>query len=90
MAALICRGDDDAGAVLIKVNRFTDGCRVYTKVRDEHGRLAWLSGIGASLVLESEADSYIERQRSYDADIWVIEIEDPKSSYGIDGAMLDV
>ncbi|MGB1877504.1 MAG: DUF1491 family protein, partial [Rhodospirillaceae bacterium] len=89
MAALLSRGDDDAGAVLVKVNRFTDGCRVYTQVRTELGELAWLAGTGSDLVPESDADSYIGRQRKYDADIWVIEVEDPKGTYGIDGVVLE-
>lgn len=89
MAALLSRGDDDAGAVLVKVNRFSDGCRVYTQVRDESGDLAWLSGTGGPLVSETEADAYVQRQRKYDADIWVIEVEDPKGSYGIDGPILE-
>lgn len=89
MAALRTRGDEDAGAVLVKVNRFDAGCLVYTQVRDEGGNPAWLAGTGASSVPETDADAYIERQRGYDADLWVIEIEDPKSAYGIDGVVLD-
>ncbi|MDG2243035.1 MAG: DUF1491 family protein [Rhodospirillaceae bacterium] len=88
MAALLSRGDDDAGAVLVKVNRFSDGCRVYTQVRNELGELAWLSGTGSDLVLETDAEAYIDRQRKYDADIWVIEVEDPKGNYGVDGVVL--
>lgn len=88
-AALVQRGDADAGAVLVKVNRFENGCRVYTQVRDENGDPAWLSGTGSAPVPEQEADSYIARQRQYDADLWVVELEDPKSVYGMDGKILE-
>ncbi len=87
-AVLVIRGDEDAGAVLIKVNRFESGWVVYTQVRDEHGNPAWLSGTGPSPVSEADANKYVERQRNYDADLWVIEIEDPKNTYGLDGAIL--
>ncbi len=90
MAVLRKRGDEDAGAVLIKVNRFDLGCLVYTQVRDEKGNPAWLVGTGDLPVPESDADAYIERQRGYDADLWVVEVEDPKNAYGIDGIVLDI
>lgn len=90
MAALVKRGDEDAGAILVKVNRFAGGCRVYSQVRDETGRLVWLSGTGVEYVMESLADDYIQRQQTYDADLWVIEIEDPKAVYEMDGPVVDV
>jgi hypothetical protein len=88
MAALIVRGDEDAGAVLIKVNGFQAGCRVYTQVRTETGQLVWMCGTGETGVPEQDADAYISRQRKYDADLWVIEVEDPKGTYEIDGPVL--
>lgn len=88
MAALVASGDADAGAVLIKVNRFGAGCWVYSQVRDEAGQLAWLVGSGADGASEADADDYIRRQQQYDADLWVVEIEDPKATYEIDEPML--
>lgn len=88
MAALVKRGDEDAGAILIKVNRFVEGCRVYSQARDENGRLVWSPGTGAAYVPEQDADDYIKRQQTYDADLWVIEIEDPKAVYEMDGPIL--
>lgn len=88
MAALIKRGDEDAGAILIKVNRFDQGCSVYSQARDQLGQLVWLPGTGEDYVPESEADAYVTRQQTYDADLWVIEIEDPKAKYELDGPVL--
>lgn len=85
MATIPHRGDGDAGAVLIKVNRFSAGCLVYAQVRDDKSLLAWHCGTGEVAVAEPDADAYIERQRKYDADIWVIEVDDPKASYGLTG-----
>ncbi|MEQ8736600.1 MAG: DUF1491 family protein [Rhodospirillaceae bacterium] len=90
MAVLIRRGDEDAGAVLIKVNRLELGCQVYSQIRDEHGQLAWFAGTGSDLVPESEADAYIQRQAHYDADLWVVEVEDPKANYGLSGPVVAV
>ncbi|MFL2771509.1 MAG: DUF1491 family protein [Rhodospirillaceae bacterium] len=88
-ATLVRRGDADAGAVLIKVNRLCNGCSVYTQVRDENGDPAWFSGTGKDAVSEDVAEAYIARQKQYDADLWVVEVEDPKSAYWLDGKILE-
>ncbi len=88
MAAVLARGDEDAGAVVIKVNRFGSGCRVYSQARDETGRLVWLCGTGDAAVEEEDADAYVARQQTYDADLWIVEVEDPKGLYEIDGPVL--
>ncbi len=80
-ATIVRRGDPTGGAILIKVNRFDAGCRVYTQVRDQESNPAWLCATGANPVPEPDADAYIQRQIQRDYDLWVLEIEDPKGRY---------
>ena len=80
-ATIARRGDPTGGAILVKVNRFAAGCRVYTQVRDRDANPAWLCATGAEPVPEAEADAYIQRQIQRDYDLWVLEIEDPKARY---------
>ena len=76
MPALVVRhGDDTAGAVLIKVNQFEAGCRVFQRTTDLDGNQAWLDATGPDLVPEAEADAFIHRQVGYDPDLWVVEVE---------------
>ncbi|NKD87131.1 DUF1491 family protein [Haematospirillum sp. 15-248] len=75
-AAVVVSGDPDAGAVLVKVNTLGSGCWVLSQVRLPDGRPAWMRGTGERAVTEQEADAYIARQRGYDDDLWVIEVED--------------
>ncbi|CAA7622507.1 conserved hypothetical protein [Candidatus Terasakiella magnetica] len=70
------KGDADAGAVLVKLNRGAAGCEVFTQVRDGNGEAAWLRATGSDPVAEAKADAYIARQRDIDWDLWVLEIED--------------
>ena len=76
MPALVVRhGDDTAGAVLIKLNLFDKGCRVFQRTTDLDGNQAWSESTGPDPVPEADADAYIKRQSGYDPDIWVVEVE---------------
>ena len=86
--AVVARGDPDGGAVLLKFNGRDAGCRVLTQARGPEGALVWISATGAVPVAEAEADSYVARQRRYDADLWVVEIETSAAESVIDGPIL--
>ncbi len=82
---VVHRGDADAGAVLLKMNRLGDGCEVLTRFRGLDGEQGWLRGTGPDPVAEPEADDYIRRQIDRDPDVWVVEVEDPRGRYPLDG-----
>ncbi|MDA8230488.1 MAG: DUF1491 family protein [Magnetospirillum sp.] len=75
-AVVVKKGDEDAGTILVKVNRGAQGCEVFTQVRDGAGRLAWLRATGPDPVPEERADAHIARAREIDWDLWVLEVED--------------
>jgi hypothetical protein len=82
------KGDPDAGAILLKLNRLAAGCEVLTQVRNLDGTPAWMRGTGEAPVKEEDADAYIVRQRGRDPDLWVLEIEDPDHRYEFDGEII--
>ena len=83
-AVVVRRGDPDAGAILIKINRLAMGCVVYTQFRNMDGETTWVSATGDTPVEDRAADHYIERQAARDRDLWVLEIEDHKGDFTID------
>ena len=74
-AMLVRRGDSQGGTLLLKINRFEEGCKVLTQARDLDGAPGWLAAFSGSLVPEAEADEYIGRAMDRDPDLWVVEIE---------------
>ncbi|MDB6176747.1 DUF1491 family protein [Paracoccus sp. Z330] len=72
-AYVITRGDQTAGAILVKCALLDGSARLYSREWDfETDQRPWQMVLDAP---EREVDDAIQRQRSFDPDIWVIEIE---------------
>lgn len=72
-AMVVRRGDTSSGSVIVKLNTLDGEAQVLSPARDGEGELIWIARPKAP---EAEADAWIEKQRSFDPDIWVVEIED--------------
>jgi hypothetical protein len=86
---VVAKGDPTSGSLLVKMNRFRDGCMVLAETRDAEGRRAWFRGTGKEPVDEATADAYIERYRKRDPDLWVVEVEDRTGALPFEGKILD-
>lgn len=75
-AAVIRKGDPDAGGVLV-VLRNDKAVSVLSQLRSAEGELAWMRATGPKPVDDATADAYIARQVKFDPDLWVIEFETP-------------
>ncbi|HEX7388798.1 MAG TPA: DUF1491 family protein [Acidiphilium sp.] len=73
---VIHRGDADSGGILVLL-RGRAGLVILSQTRDGEGNPAWLRAAGPDPVDEARADAYIEKQRRFDPDLWVIEFEAP-------------
>ncbi|MDX1580166.1 MAG: DUF1491 family protein [Alphaproteobacteria bacterium] len=80
-AFVVQHGDDTAGTVLIKLNRLGNGCTIFQRSFGLEGDMVWLRATGPEPVEEPSADSYIQKQKKFDPDIWVIELEDPEGRH---------
>lgn len=90
-AMVLKSGHEDAGSVFIKLN-FLDGTAgIYGAApggaHDENGERRWAQPLGTTPLPEIEVDAYLERQRGYDPDFWVIEIEDRHGQVLLDNVL---
>ncbi len=73
-------GDDDAGAIFIKVVRAGGTAAVFSPapagLDDADIDRRWVSRFKGEFVPEAEAEAMLKREASFDSDIWVVEIED--------------
>ena len=75
-AYVIARGDDTAGAVLVKLALMDGTARAYTRSFDlESNTRVWQVLVEGG---EHAVDEAITRQRSFDPDLWVVEVEDAR------------
>jgi hypothetical protein len=82
------KGDPDAGAILIKLDRLDGTAVVLSQVLTAEGRRAWMRATGDAPAENAEAEAYIARQLRVDPDIWILEIEDPEARYAVDGEVV--
>ena len=73
-AFVTAKGDATAGAVLVKVASFDGQAKVYQRSFDMNADArVWVVLSEGS---DAAVDSTIAKQRSFDRDLWVIEVED--------------
>ncbi|NSY39726.1 DUF1491 family protein [Leisingera sp. ANG59] len=81
-AFITSHGDDTAGAVLVKLNSLDGQARAFHRTYDlMSGDRKW-DELAAGA--ETEVDASIRRQREFDPDLWVIEVEDRQGRHLLD------
>ena len=86
-AFVVARGDATAGAVLVKQSTLDGRARAFQRGFDPMtGAREWMTLVEGD---EAEVDAAIARQRGYDPDLWVIEVEDRRGRHLLDAPGLD-
>jgi hypothetical protein len=83
-AAVVRRGDETAGSLLLKLNTLDGQAVVFVPGYDFNGQRVWRTHSAAGPTPEAQADQYIEKAMSRDPDVWVVEIEDSQGRSFID------
>lgn len=80
MGVIVRHGDDDAGAIYIKVRRGDGLCALFgpapagLDTADFDRR--WVALAAGAFLAEEDIDALIAREARFDADLWVVEIEE--------------
>jgi len=80
-AAILRKGDKDAGAYLALTRQFKDNADtyiLYRPIRNMDGEPVWWP---KGPLTQAELDTYINRRIDEDPDIWVVEIEDAQGRH---------
>lgn len=81
-AFIVRKGDATAGAVLVKLNTLDGSATCYQRSFDlDSGERKWVVLADGP---EAEVDQKVARQREFDPDIWVIEVEDRTGRHMLD------
>lgn len=81
-AFVVAHGDDTAGAVLVKLNTLDGQARLFQRAFDlQSGARQWTV---LAEGCEGAVDEAVARQRGFDPDLWVIEVEDRAGRHLLD------
>ena len=87
------RGDADAGAIYIKLARLDGTAEVFQPapagLSGLEGDRRWVRATGAPMP-EAEADQLIRREREFDSDLWIVEVEDRQGRHCLGDWLLPV
>lgn len=72
-AFVVARGDATAGAVVVKLNRLDGTAAAFARSYDATGARVWTTIADGP---DADVEAAIGRQRRFDPDLWVIEVED--------------
>jgi hypothetical protein len=80
-AFVTARGDPTAGAVIVKLNTLDGRATAFQRSWDREGTRIWAPLAEGA---EAEVDAALERQRRFDPDLWIIEVEDRAGRHLLD------
>jgi hypothetical protein len=81
-AFVVAHGDDTGGAVLVKLSTLDGQAQLFQRSFDLlSGERRWVELAGGA---EPEVDATVARQRGFDPDLWVIEVEDRQGRHLLD------
>jgi hypothetical protein len=82
-AFIVRKGQEEAGAILLKVARLDGTVLVLNQARRGDGGLVWAKVLG-DWVDEAKAAQWCDRQVTFDPDLWIVEIEDREGRAFVD------
>lgn len=80
-AFVVSRGDATAGGVIVKLNTLDGRAEAFQRSYDAEGRRIWVTLAAGA---DREVEAALARQRRFDPDIWIVEVEDRAGRHHLD------
>lgn len=91
-AVLVRRGDEDAGAIYIKVSRLDGTAMLFgpapAGLDMERTDRLWVPLLPPTQTSEADCDSYLARQVEFDPDVWIVAVDDRAGRHFLDDWLL--
>ena len=88
-AYIVHHGDDDAGAIYIRINRLDGTSLLFgpapASLSGTETDRRWIGLFKGAPRPDAEVDAYLERERRTDPDLWIVEVEARDGAHGLDG-----
>ena len=82
-AFVVRMGSEEAGAVILRVNRLDGSVLVLNQARNAKGELVWSQPLGGWSP-EARVVEWCDKQVKFDPDLWIVEIEDREGRAFVD------
>jgi hypothetical protein len=90
-AVVVRHGDDDAGAIFIRVNRLDGTCLIVGPApagfSGAESDRRWIAVGAAQGIPDLDADAILAREAKFDSDLWLVEVEDRLGRHFLDDAL---
>ncbi len=83
--AVVRKGDETAGTVLVRINLLDGRSRLFGAVYGGSGERIWESVLKDDPASDADVEAYITRAVSRDGDLWVVEVDDRSGEAGLEG-----
>ena len=74
-AAVLAKGDANAGAILVILAEKGRKLRILERALQGDGRYHWQDTGGQAIANADETEKFLARRRGYDPDLWLIELD---------------
>lgn len=92
-AVVVKHGDDDAGAIYIRISRLDGQAALFgpapAGLSEADFDRRWVPLLGEDFVSEAEVQSFLEREARFDSDLWIVEVEDRQGRHFLGDDLLN-
>jgi hypothetical protein len=93
-AYVVRHGDDDAGAIYIRINRLDGTSALFgpapASLSGAETDRRWIAYFKGAVRPDAEVDGVLEREARTDPDLWIVEVEARDGAHGLEGWLAEM